>query len=327
MSAYAQDSSLPGYTDGVQVMHMNQIVHESQKLNSISGIIYSQIKQPLKYRQLRMSVIYPQNKDLKPAIIYFPGGGFISAEHDKYLQMRVKLAEAGYVVAAAEYRTVPDVFPAQVNDGKAAVRYLRAHAAEFGIDPNRIGVLGDSAGGYMSQIVATTNGETQYDVGDFLDQSSDVQAAATIYGISDLANIGEGFSDDVQAVHASPAVTEALIVNGPAFATSKGASVLDTPEKTREASPIGHVDGNEPPFLIMHGSADQLVSPMQSVQLYQALEAKKQNAEYVLVEGAAHGDITWYQPAIIDKVVEFFKQKLGEPIKDKASDSAKSSNL
>ncbi len=326
MAAQAADNTdLHGYTEGAQVMAA--VTPTQDKLNSISGIIYSQIKQPLKYRQLRMSVIYPQNNDLKPAIVYFPGGGFISAEHDKYLQMRVKLAEAGYVVAAAEYRTVPDTFPAQVEDGKAAVRYLRAHAEQFGIDPERIGVLGDSAGGYMSQIVATTNGETQYDKGDFLNQSSDVQAAVTIYGISNLANIGEGFSEQVQQVHASPAVTEALIVNGPAFATSKGASVLDTPEKTREASPIGHVDGNEPPFLIMHGSSDTLVSPQQSVQLFQALKEQKQDAEYVLVKGAEHGDITWYQPKIITKVVEFFKQKLGAPKKNQASSKAQSSNL
>lgn len=324
LSANAQETSLTGYTDGAEVMQVETV---QDKLNSISGIVYSQVKQPFKYHQLRMSVIYPQTQDLKPAIIYFPGGGFISAEHDKYLQMRVKLAEAGFVVAAAEYRTVPERFPAQVEDGKAAVRYLRAHAEQFGIDPNRIGVLGDSAGGYMSQITATTNGETQYDVGDFLDQSSDVQAAVTIYGISDLANIGEGFPDEVQAVHASPAVTEALIVNGPAFAMSKGASVLDTPEKTRQASPMGHIDGNEPPFLIMHGSADTLVSPQQSVQLYQALQAKKQDAEYVLVKGAGHGDISWYQPAIMTKVVKFFKQKLGEPLKNQASDKAQGSNL
>lgn len=69
------------------------------------------------------------------------------------------LAAAGFVVAAAEYRTVPDTFPAPVIDGKAAVRYLREHAAEYGIDPSRIGVLGDSAGGYMAQMLALTNGD------------------------------------------------------------------------------------------------------------------------------------------------------------------------
>lgn len=324
MTANAAESSLPGYTDGAQVISVKLV---NDKLNQTSGIIYSQVKQPLSYRQLQMSIIYPQTAQLKPAIIYFPGGGFISAEHDKYTQMRVKLAEAGFVVAAAEYRTVPDAFPAQAHDGKAAVRYLRAHAKDFGIDPTRIGVLGDSAGGYVSQLVAATNDETQFDVGEYLDQSSNVQAAVTIYGISNLANIGEGFPTDIQAVHASPAVTEAIIVNGPAFGTNKGASVQDTPEKTRNASPIGHINGNEPPFLIMHGSADTLVSPQQSAQLYQALKAQGEDAEYVLVKGAQHGDITWYQPEIINKVVAFFKAKLGGPVAEQQASKPLGSNL
>lgn len=324
MTAAAADNQLPGYTAGANVISVKQV---NEKLNQTSGIVYSQIKQPLGYRKLEMSIIYPQDNQLKPAIIYYPGGGFISADHDKYTQMRVKLAEAGFVVAAAEYRTVPDRFPAQAEDGKAAVRYLRAHAKDFGIDPNRIGVLGDSAGGYMSQLVAATNDEPQFDVGEYLDQSSNVQAAVTIYGISNLANIGQGFPANIQAVHASPAVTEAIIVNGPAFGTNQGASVTDTPEKTRFASPIGHINGNEPPFLIMHGSADTLVSPEQSAQLYRALKAHNEAAEYVLVKGAEHGDITWYQPEIINKVVAFFKDKLGGPLADQHAKKSLGSNL
>lgn len=86
------------------------------------------------------------------------------------------LANAGFVVASAEYRTVPDTFPAPVVDGKAAVRYLREHAAEYGIDPKRIGVLGDSAGGYLAQMVALTGGEKRFEQGDYLTQSSAVQS-------------------------------------------------------------------------------------------------------------------------------------------------------
>lgn len=120
------------------------------------------------------------------------------------------LAKAGFVVAAAEYRTVPDYFPALLNDAKSAVHYLRAHAKQFNIGPNRIGVIGDSAGGYVSQMMGTTNSETEFDVGDFTEVSSDVQAAVTIYGISSLLNISDGYSDAIQKVHASPSVTETL---------------------------------------------------------------------------------------------------------------------
>lgn len=277
------------------------------QIDVISGIIYSQVISTRSNRALRMTVLAPRTNTPKPAIVYFPGGGFTSADYEKFIEMRMALAKAGFVVAAVEYRTVPDKFPALVVDGKAAVRFLRAHASEFHIDPTRIGVLGDSAGGYLSQMVGTTNGEKEFDQGDYLDQSSDVQAAVTIYGISNLLNIGEGYSDAIQQVHASPAVTEALLVHGPAFADFQGASILSDPEKAMKASPLGHVKEHMPPFLIMHGSNDKLVSPVQSEQLYKALTEKGNQATYITVEGAGHGDLYWFQQPVIEKVVNWFQ--------------------
>lgn len=277
------------------------------QIDVISGIIYSQVISTRSNRALRMTVLAPRTNTPKPAIVYFPGGGFTSADYEKFIEMRMALAKAGFVVAAVEYRTVPDKFPALVVDGKAAVRFLRAHAAQFHIDPTRIGVLGDSAGGYLSQMVGTTNGEKEFDQGDYLDQSSDVQAAVTIYGISNLLNIGEGYSNAIQQVHASPAVTEALLVHGPAFADFQGASILSDPEKAMKASPLGHVKEHMPPFLIMHGSNDRLVSPVQSEQLFKALTEKGNQATYVTVEGAGHGDLYWFQQPVIEKVVNWFQ--------------------
>ncbi|WP_244478872.1 alpha/beta hydrolase [Methylobacterium sp. Leaf106] len=309
--ASANDAQLPGYSEGAQVV---RVEGSRSQVDQISGVIYSQIRSMRAVRQLRMSLLVPRTNDKKPAIVYFPGGGFTSADHEKYFEMRSALAEAGFVVAAAEYRVVPDRFPALVQDGKAAVRYLRAHAAEYGIDPARIGVLGDSAGGYLSQMVGVTGGEKAFDKGDHLDRSSDVQAAVTLYGISNLLNIGEGFSSAVQLMHQSPAVTEALLVNGPAFRDFAGASISADPAKALAASPMGHLGADEPPFLIMHGTADTLVSPVQSKQLFEALRAKGNKAEYVLVEGAGHGDLPWFQQPVIDRVVAWFKATLGGPI-------------
>ncbi|EHJ95509.1 alpha/beta hydrolase fold-3 domain-containing protein [Agrobacterium tumefaciens 5A] len=311
--AQADDkTSLPGYAEGAQVVRVEKT---QGQIDEISGVVYTQIKQVRAVTQLEMSLLVPRTKDLKPAVVYSPGGGFISADHEKFIDLRIALAKAGFVVAAAQYRTVPNKYPALVEDGKAAIRYLRQHATEYGIDPARIGVLGDSAGGYVSQMMGMTNGEKAFDAGQFLDKSSDVQAAVTMYGISNLLEIGDGFPDDIAKVHQSPAVTEALLVNGTAFADFPGASIGSDPEKALQASPMGHVAGSKPPFLIMHGSADTLVSPRQSVQLYQALKNKGDKVEYVLVEGAGHGDLTWYQPPIIDSVVEWFKAVLGGPIK------------
>ncbi|PYE93718.1 alpha/beta hydrolase family protein [Rhizobium sp. PP-F2F-G38] len=318
--AQADDkTSLPGYAEGAQVV----VVEKTQgQIDQISGVVYTQIKQVRAVTQLEMSLLVPRTKDLKPAIVYFPGGGFISADHEKFIDLRMALAKAGFVVAAAQYRTVPNKYPALVEDGKAAIRYLREHADEYGIDPTRIGVLGDSAGGYVSQMMGMTSGEKGFDKGQFLDKSSDVQAAVTMYGISNLLEIGDGFPDAIAKVHQSPAVTEALLVNGTAFADFPGASISSNPEKALQASPMGHVDGSKPPFLIMHGSADTLVSPKQSVQLFETLKKKGDKVEYVLVEGAGHGDLTWYQPPIIDRVVEWFTATLGGPIKSSKSEPA-----
>lgn len=279
-------------------------------VNVISNVTYAQILSGRSNRQLKMSLLIPQTDQPKPAIVYYPGGGFMSANHESFIAMRMALAKAGFVVAAAEYRTIPDCFPALVNDAKAAVRYLRAHAEQLGIDPQRIGVIGGSAGGYVAQMVGTTNGEKRFDVGDFTDVSSDVQAVVSIYGISNLMNIGAGYADNIQKVHESPAVTEALLVHGPAFASFAGSSILSDPQKALDASPIGHIKENMPPFLIMHGSADPLVSPIQSEQLYNALREKGNKPDYIIVEGAGHGDLYWYQPALIDTVVNWFKRHL-----------------
>lgn len=315
--AQADDkTSLPGYAEGAEVVRVEKT---QGQIDQISGVIFSQIKQVRAVTQLEMSLLVPRTKDLKPAIVYFPGGGFTSADHEKFIDLRIELAKAGFVVAAAQYRTVPNKYPALVEDGKAAIRYLREHADEYGIDPARIGVLGDSAGGYVSQMMGMTNGEKQFDKGQFLDKSSDVQAAVTMYGISNLLEIGDGFPEAIAKVHQSPAVTEALLVNGTAFADFPGASIDSNPEKALKASPMGHVDGAKPPFLILHGSADTLVSPKQSVQLYEALKKKGDKVQYVLVEGAGHGDLTWYQPPVINRVVDWFKGTLGGPIKAAAS--------
>lgn len=303
-TATAQD--LMGQSPEAQVVDVPVV---QGRIDAISGVVYSQVfERGRSVRGLKMTLFVPRTKEKKPAVLYFPGGGFTSADHEKFLEMRYALARAGYVVAACEYRAVPNKFPALLEDAKAAVRWMRAHASEFGVDANRIGLLGDSAGGYVVQMAGATNGEKNWDVGDFKEVSSDVQAVVSIYGISDLTTIGEGIGNE--NVHASAAVTEALLLNGPAFKDFAGASVNADPQKAKAASPIGHVDGTEPPFLLMHGSGDKVVSPLQSKKMFEALQNKKVEAEYVLVRGAEHGDLPWYQTGVISRVVNFFDRHL-----------------
>ena len=292
-----------------QTESMKVEVTEHQ-IDEIGGVIYSQIQSRRSNRAMRMTLLVPRTAEKKPAIVYFPGGGFTTTDYEKFIEMRFALAKAGFVVAAAEYRVVPNKFPAILEDGKSAVRFLKAHANAYGIDASKIGVLGDSAGGYLSQMVAVTGNEKQFDKGDNLHVDSTVQAAATLYGISDLRNIGAGFDEAIQKVHQSPAVTEALLVNGVAFNEYPGASILSDSDKALAASSLGHIKKNLPPFLIMHGTEDKLVSPVQSEQLYEALKQNGNRVTYVKVEGAAHGDTVWFQKPIIDKVVTWFKDNL-----------------
>lgn len=292
-----------------QTKSMKVEVTEHQ-IDEIGGVIYSQIQSRRSNRAMRMTLLVPRTAEKKPAIIYFPGGGFTTTDYEKFIEMRFALAKAGFVVAAAEYRVVPNKFPAILEDGKSAVRFLKAHADAYGIDASKIGVLGDSAGGYLSQMVAVTGNEKEFDKGDNLHVDSSVQAAATLYGISDLRNIGAGFDEAIQKVHQSPAVTEALLVNGVAFNEYPGASILSDSDKALAASSLGHIKKNLPPFLIMHGTEDKLVSPVQSEQLYEALKQNGNRVTYVKVEGAAHGDTVWFQKPIIDKVVTWFKDNL-----------------
>jgi len=286
------------------------ITTDRPRIDEVGEVIYRQVKRIDAVRGLRMTLLVPRTSNPKPAILYVPGGGFTTAAHRKFIEMRLALAQAGFVVAAAEYRVVPDVFPAPLEDGKAAVRYLRTHADDYGIDRDRIGVIGDSAGGWLAQMLAMTGDSTDFDRADGLDMSSSVQAAVSLYGISDLRNIGAGFSDEIGEVHASTASTEALLVHGVAFGDFPGATIGSDPAKALAASPLGHLEGTKPPLLLMHGRDDDLVSPLQSQQMATALCERGAAVDYVVVDGAGHGDGPWFQPALIDHVVTWFVDKL-----------------
>ena len=293
--------------EGAKVLEVKKT---QERIDEFNDIVYKQVRGRDSVRELHLSILAPRSNTPKPAIVFYTGGGFQSASYHRFIQMRFALAQAGFVVASAEYRVVPDTFPAPIEDAKAAIRYLRAHAKEWGIDPKRIGVLGDSAGGYVAQMAALAD-DKKYDVGENLTQSSQVQAAATLYGISNLLSIGEGFPQAVQEVHKSSAVTEALMLNGMAFRDFRGASIDSNPTKALAASPLGNLAGKKPPFLIMHGDSDTLVSPMQSKRLYDVLKAKGAAVEYIVLKGAEHADDLWYQQGVISEVVGFFKRHLG----------------
>jgi len=278
----------------------------------ISNVVYSQV--PIRGYDnvaLKMDVLAPQQKAPMPAIVYVTGGGFLSANKDSYIQQRMAMAEAGYVVASIEYRVAPTaIFPQPLEDVKAAIRYLKANAAKFNINPDKIGIVGGSAGGYLSAMAGTTSGTRQFDKGENLDQNSEVQAVVDIYGLSDLTRVGSDYSQQVQETHKSAGATEALWVNGsPVFGGRDGGILADT-DKAKAANPITYISKNTPPFLLMHGDKDILVSPSQTEILHHALlEQGIQSTRYI-VQGAEHGGVYWVQPEVVQVVIDFLDRYL-----------------
>ena len=260
---------------------------------------------------LAMDILQPDSKEPLPLIVYVSGGGFIMAPKNNWIQQRMRLAEAGYVVASIEYRHAPlSKFPLPLEDCKLAIRWLRAHAKQYNIDPSRVGILGNSAGGYLSSFVGVTNGMKEFDKGDYLEYSSEVLCAADIFGISELMSIGDDYPEEERRLHDSAGITEAMWVKGvPGFGGPDG-GVKDFPEEARKASPLYYVSEKSVPMLLMHGDKDKSVSPSQTDKLYQALRAKGVEAERYIIPGAAHGGPHWVQEPVMKIIVEFFDKYL-----------------
>lgn len=281
-------------------------------INYISGVVYEQV--PMRGYDnvpMTMDIMVPKTPNKLPAIVYITGGGFINANKDSYIQQRMDLAEAGYVVASIQYRVAPTVqFPKPLEDVKAAVRYLRTNADKYNVDAEHIGLLGGSAGGYLAAMGGTTNGYKQFDVGENLGVSSDVQAVVDTYGLSDLTKVGADYDADVQKKHMSPGATEALWVNGSTVFGGLDGGVMADLAKTELANPIHYISDKTPPFLLMHGNADTSVSPSQTYILQQALQQKGISAERYVLANAPHGGVLWIQPEISKIIIEFFNRTL-----------------
>ncbi len=222
---------------------------------------------------LKLDLYYPEAaRGALPVAMYVHGGGWRSGDKSggAGFQDVPELLRRGYLVASINYRLAPQYrFPAQIQDVKCAVRSLRAHAAAWGLDPERIGAWGSSAGGHLVSLLGTADASAGWDVGPFLDQSSRVSAVANLFGPTDLTQTFEG---------ANPRL----------LGTVFGAS-LPTDRIVAEASPVSWVSADDPPFLFLHGERDTLVPPEQSEILHEALLAAGVPAELVIVANAGHG--------------------------------------
>jgi acetyl esterase/lipase len=234
-----------------------------------------------------------------PAVLYVHGGGWTGGDKSDGAGLLFKeaLVRSGYIMAAINYRLAPKyTFPAQIEDVKCAVRHLRANAAIYNIDPERIGAIGGSAGGHLVSLLGASDKEVGWDSGENSDQSSRVQAVVDMFGPSDLKVMQAGSSRRYGL----------LIFN---------ASSLDDP-LLQTYSPVTYITPDDPPFLILHGDRDEVVPLEQSQILYDKLEAAGVPVELVVVKNAGHGfrpvdgDIQPSLPELVKMVADFFDKYL-----------------
>lgn len=249
----------------------------------------------------KLDLYLPTNltKNAMPIVVYIHGGAWMegSKEHCPALG----LLSQGFAVASINYRLSQHaIFPAQIEDCKAAVRFIRAHAKEWGIDPQKLGVCGTSAGGHLVALLGTASNEKSFEVGAHLDESSRPTCVCNFFGVSDLTTIhqqADPKQSDIQ--HQSPSSAESKLLGG---------TVAAQPEKARSASPVFYVSKDDAPMLLLHGTKDRIVPYAQSVQLHEALKKAGVASELHTVEGAGHGD--GFGQAEQEAAVRFFQKYL-----------------
>jgi acetyl esterase/lipase len=213
-----------------------------------------------------------------PLVVYIHGGAFRAG--DKADGPPVEYLAEGYALASINYRLSQHaLFPAQIEDCKAAVRWLRAHAAEYLLDPKRFAAGGASAGGHLAAMVGATGHVREFDVGEHLDVSSRVQAVLDFFGPTDFLQM-DAHRPPNGMVHDEPDSPESQLVGGP---------IQENPDKVARANPITWVTSDAPPFLIVHGDQDPLVPHHQSELLADALRRAGVPVIFHTVEGGSHG--------------------------------------
>jgi len=226
-------------------------------------------------QQLQLNLARPKNaSSALPVVLCIHGGGFRAGNRDGNNALCLKLAQRGFVAATASYRLAPKYqFPAAVHDVKAAVRWLRANAAKYQMDPARIGVTGDSAGGHLAQFLGVTAGVKEFEgQGGNADQSSSVACVVNRYGPSDFT---KSYGKSVDAAEVLP-----LFLGG----DLKTALPLHI-----QSSPLNWVTPRAAPTLILHGTEDQYVAYEQGVWMRDRLQACGVEVELLTFEGAKHG--------------------------------------
>jgi len=221
---------------------------------------------------LKLDLYFPKNTNPPyPLLVYVHGGSFTAGDKRKgsgIIDIPAMTAR-GYAVAALNYRLMPeDPFPAEVIDVKCAIRYLREHAAEHQLITERIGIWGGSAGGHLAAMVGLTNGEPAFEAGEYLDQSSHVDAVVEMFGPTNLTT--------------QFGWLQRWLMHR-AFGTDDPSNDL-----LHRSSPVYNVTSAAPPFLILHGEQDSAVPVTQAQELHQEFINAGAPSTLVIIKNANH---------------------------------------
>lgn len=250
---------------------------------------------------LLLDLYLPADASDPPLLIWVHGGGWQRGERSPVSTL--DFVRAGYAMASVDYRLSPVApFPAQSHDVKAAIRYLRAHADELGIDAERVGILGVSAGGHLAALAGVTNGHAGLEgtVGGNLDRSSDVQAIVSYFGASNLTSILDQSTPFGLNIR-QPGLE--LLFDGPPD---------ERVELARLASPVFHVDAADPPLLLLHGDQDPQMPINQSHELHGVYKSLGLDVHFEVVHGSPHGGAAFFDAARTALVLAFLDEHLRE---------------
>lgn len=212
-----------------------------------------------------MDIYFPASGGPWRTLVYVHGGSWMHGDKSEAAMFAHLMTSLDYLVVSINYRLYPPArWPSMIEDVKCAIRSLRAHASEYNLDPNRIAAIGPSAGGHLVSLLGTTDSNAGFDVGEYLDQSSRVQAVIAMAAVTDLTR--EFPNADIELMKRIGFGEDNIV----------------------EASPITYVTADDPPFLLIHGDHDELVPYEQSQLLYDRLVQANVPAQLVIVKNARH---------------------------------------
>jgi acetyl esterase/lipase len=247
---------------------------------------------------LKLDVLIPTAPAPRPIAVWIHGGAWRGGDKAANREFPATLVQAGYLTFSINYRLSRQAqFPAQIYDCKAALRWIRLSAAQYGGDPRRLGVVGASAGGHLAALLGTSGGVAGLEGSEGVTGAdSGVQAVVDWFGPSDLTALQ--FNPDFNLTP----VVELL-----------GAHPADVPAQAAAASPVTFIDRRDPPFLIIHGAADPVVPVEQSRELRDRLKRAGVEVEYIEVPGGRHGGFRGTHPddaELFKRMVEFLDKHL-----------------